>query len=431
MSLVILSAIIFIPAVFLAWRATKNILSPVFISMGIFFFFYVGGLIYFVTDNHPLTPLYFSIGALFYGLGAFIIAGFFRFKPDTELKDFKQKPLLNIFPSKKIFFISLIVIFVFSIALTFYYFYYVGIPLFQSSKVTTIAHGGKGIFFRGFTTFLPLILLVTYLFRKTTKKLSVKFFWWTIIITSLASIILYGSRGIVLVFLMPFILLYSLFRVKRDLSKIGIVFLFFVLVAVSFQYSYPEYQKLSIKDSFVNVFNRMTVSQAMGMDYAIYNLVPDEDLYMGKKSMSDFKGFLSTLRIISQGELFSERLFEKINFNYEGEARLTISTTSIGDLYIDFSLIGIAFGMFFYGVIAQGLYVKVVRGVKDCFLLVVYSYLQYILIATHIGGAIFSALANMGISLIMFIIIIASINIFLLLPLSVGRMSLRLSKHFI
>jgi len=427
MILVILSIFIFIIAASIGWKATKNTLSPIFISMGLFFLFYIGGIIYFINNHHYLTPLYISIGVLLYSLGTFTASGFAHFNPEVELKNFKQKPFFEIFPSKKIFFISLISVFIISVILIFLYYYYTGILLFKEQAERTILHGGNGIFFRGMTTFLPLILLMTYLFQKITKKFSIKLFWWIVMATSLVSIFLYGSRGLALRFLIPFLLLYSLIRTKYVKRKIVIILLIFILIAIGFQYLYPEYQNSSSTQAFTIFFNRLTVDQVKGIDYIIYKLVPDQGLFMGKRLIIDFRGILSTLRIVPREVTFEEWLFRKMDPRYIKEAMFTISTTTIGDLYVDFGIIGIIFGMYFYGLIAQSLYIKSIRGTKNIFLLVVYSYLQYILIAAHIGGGIFGTIANYGISLIAFIFIIISINFFLLLP--VNKLMLKFPRN--
>jgi hypothetical protein len=171
----------------------------------------------------------------------------------------------------------------------------------------------------------------------------------------------------------------------------------------------------------------MTISQAMGADYIIHELVPRTGFFMGEIAWNEFKGILAALRILPEYPTsFWVTLF-KIMYGVNPRAAFAMATTPIGDLYVDFGVPGIILGMFLFGAIAQLLYIKTLRYSKDYFILPVMVYLQYVLVVTHTNGSFFSIFSHYGISLI--VIAVAILNLTLILSLPLGRIVVRLPKR--
>jgi len=171
----------------------------------------------------------------------------------------------------------------------------------------------------------------------------------------------------------------------------------------------------------------MTISQAMGADYIIHELVPRTGFFMGEIAWNEFKTILGTLRILPEHPTpFWVTLFE-IMHGVDPRGAFAMATTPIGDLYVDFGVPGIILGMFFFGAIAQALYIKTLRFCKDYFILPMMAYLQYILVMTHNSGSFFATFNHYGISLIVIAVAILSLTLILSLPL--GRIVVRLPKR--
>ena len=107
--------------------------------------------------------------------------------------------------------------------------------------------------------------------------------------------------------------------------------------------------------------------------------------------------------------------------------RFTLVTTTFGDLYADFGLLGICVGMLIYGMITELLYIRMLRGYKDYFMLGVFCYVQWVILSAHIGGDLFGILANKGASLAIFVLVVTFIYAVFSLP--TGRISIIIPKR--
>lgn len=416
MHLVIISAVLLLLAVAFAWQATRYILSPITFTVGLFLLFYTGGLYYFFTEGHSLIPLYIAIGAFCYAAGAIVAASRVHFRPRKELQDFREAPFESLFPFKKAFFISLSLAGIASILLVVYYFYDTGIPLLSEwpSKARTLGARGRGIFIRSGITYLPLLLTIAYLYHKFAKRLSSRLLALLLLAGSLSFIILLGGRGTFSFYLIPFMLVYGVVCREKDLKKVYVLCLIFLISALVIQYTLPSYQDIPLRDAVGILLGRLTMQQAEAFDYIVYDLAEQKDFFMGQAHWTGIKGILSTLRIIPHGSSFGEIMFYKKTGNTS--IPFTLSTTTFGDLYLDFGLAGVCIGMFLYGFIAESLYIRMLRGRKDFFLFPIISYCQYIIISAHWGGGFFGVIANNGLSTIVIALLIVLLYILVVLP---------------
>ena len=415
MHLVILSAVLLLLAIDLGWQATRHMLSPITLTIALFLLYYIGGLYYFFTEGHSLVVLYIAIGAFCYVVGAIVAASRLRFRPMKELQDFREAPFESLFPYKGAFFISLLLFGVLSIILVVYYFYDAGIPLFSewSSKARTLRVAGRGLYIRAGMTFLPLTLIMAYLYRKFAVNFSSKLFLLLLLAASIVYIILYGSRSIALAYLIPFVLVYGVVCKRKAFKKAYALCLIFLASALVIQYTYKSYRHLPVRDALSILFGRLTTQQVQGFDYIVYDM-PPQSLFRGQAHSMGIKGILSTLRIIPHGPPFGVILF----YMKTGNTNIPFSMvpTTFGVLYVDFGLAGICAGMFLYGFIAEALYIKMLRYHKDFFLFPIISYCQYIIICAHIGGGFFAIIAHKGISMALTTLTLMIFYIVLALP---------------
>jgi len=321
-----------------------------------------------------------------------------------------------LFPFKKAFFISLLLVGVLSIIFVAYYFYDAGIPLLSewSSKARTLHVAGRGLYIRAGMTFLPLTLIMAYLYRKFAVNFSSEVFLLLLLAASIVFVILYGSRSIALAYLIPFVLVYGVICNRKGFKKAYALCLIFLASALVIQYTYKSYRHLPVRDASSILFGRLTTQQVEGFDYIVYDMPPNTDFFRGQAHWMGIKGILSTLRIIPHGPPIGEVMF----YMKTGDTSIpfTLSTTTFGDLFLDFGLVGICVGMFFYGFMTESIYIKMLRYHKDFFLFPIISYCQYIIIGANIGGGFFGVIAHKGISLVLITLTIIILYIVLALP---------------
>ena len=431
MALVIISGLLFVMGALLVFKATRNVFSSCFLAIGIWLFIYTGGIILFLTKGHVLTPLIISIGVLSFGFGTIISTGYLRFKPAQELTRFRESTFCSFLKTNQIFFASLVLVFLISVTMIAYFFYQAGIPLLHPDgpALRTEAVAGRGLLFRAFLTFLPVITLMSYLYMRTVRTLGSKIFFVICGITGIASVILMASRAAGLIFLLPFLVLYGLVARKPRLRTLIVAFLLLVVTALGFQSLYMEGRGLALEDALLMLLARMTTVQAIGIDFIIHNLVPQQGLFLGEVAWLDFQGVLSTLRILPEHPVtFPVKLFE-LYTQVVPRAAFTLSQTPIGDFYADFGIAGVLVGMFLFGVISQILYIKTLRWGKDYFILPALVYLQYVVtLRYHIAGSIFGILARDGLALVIITGMLVAFIVILCLPL--GRIIVKWPRRF-
>jgi oligosaccharide repeat unit polymerase len=428
MHVVVISGVLILAGGLMAWEANRNWLSPVVLTVGVFLFFYVGGLVYFFTQGHASTPLYVALGTFFYGLGAILMASFNGFRPVSERQAFSVAPFVNIFPIRKAFFLSLWIVSLFSIAAGAVYFYHVGIPLLTewSSLVRTKAIPGKGVYLRILWTFLPLETLIVFLYNKSHKSRSSAVLMWGLFAFSALFLILYGSRGAAVVYIVPFIFIMGVLYRKRVIGKAITLVMIFLLAGFVFQYTYFGYRDLPFVDAAATLGGRLTTQQVEALDYLVYDVIPERGFYLGKLHVIGLRGFLGLFRIIPYEPPFGEILF-RMKAGGQVATSFTLVTTTFGDLYADFGAIGIATGMLLYGIITQFLYIRTLRRCKNYFRLGLICFLQYMILGVHIGGEVFAALVSRGVSIVIFVLLLTFL--YALLSLPIGRITILLPSR--
>ena len=417
MHLVVGSGVLVLVGTLMAWRSNRNWLSPPLITLGVLLLFYGGAIVYFCTTGHALTPFYVAVGVLFYGCGALLGARLKDFKPVSELESFSSAPFVSMFPVRRVFVVTLWTVGLLSIIDGALYFCRAGVPLLTewSSLARTEAISGGGLYLRSLSTFLPMSVLVAFLYRKYHKTRSSTLLISVLLTASGVFLILYGSRGAAINYVVPLLFVLGVLHKRKASGKAIMLIAVFLLAGLTLQSSYSGYRDLPAADT-VGVFaGRLTTQQVEALDYFVYDVIPLRGFYLGEVHGNGLRGILGLFRIIPYEPPFGEILF-RMKAGGQVSAGFTLVTTSLGDLYADFGLIGICVGMFVYGVIAQVLYIRLLRSRKDYFWLAVLCYFQFVVLCAHIGGEVFGVLADKGASLAALVLLMIFLYSVLCLP---------------
>jgi len=409
--LLVLSMILFTVGVFLGRKASPNILSSVFMTLGILGLFYVGGWIYYLEKGHVLTLFVVSVGVCFFGLGAYVYTILAGFHPRYEMALFMNREPVHHLHLDSGLFLGVFVMTIITFLMVGWFFFEVGIIFFSEhvAETRSIMMMGRGVLFRGVNVFLPISFISLFAFIRFTKWQNGRTLLVIISITSIIIILMLGSRGFAAVFVIPLLIIIGYSQIQVIRWQIFSIILIFVVVAIGLQYRYLGYDDLSLWDSMVVIFERMTKSQVQGLDHIIYDLIPIRGFYRGEIFWWDFKGLLATFRIGHLEETFSSWLWQHLGRFRSSSEHYTLSTTIVGDLYADYGLVAVASGMFFYGALAQTVYVGVIRRCKHWFDISVNCFFQYILISAHISGSIFGVFSVRGLSLLFYYMLVKSV----------------------
>jgi oligosaccharide repeat unit polymerase len=426
--IVVISGALVIAGSLMAWRANRNWLSPIAVTVGVFLLFYIGGLFYFFTQTHALTSLYIALGIFFYGLGALLVACQKSFRPLSERRSFSAARFTNVFPTRKALFASLWITSLFSVVLGAEYFYKAGIPLLTewSSLVRTEATAGKGIYLRSLQTFLPLAILITFLYHKCYRTRALAVLMLLLLALFGLYVIAYGARGMAISSFVPLLFALGVLYERKVAGRVITLIVALLLAGLAFQYTYFGYRDLSFSESVAVFAGRLTIQQVEALDYLIYDVIPLRGFYLGEVHKIGLMGILGVFRIVPYRAPFGEILFQ-MKAGGQAPTRFTLVTTTFGDLYADFGPLGICVGMLIYGMITQLLYIKTLRGYKDPFMLTILCYLQYIILSAHIGGEIFGILAGKGVSLAIFALLVTFLYVAFALP--TGRVSIMIPRR--
>lgn|GEM_PF-4915577 len=422
------SCIFFIIGCFICYRTSKNVFSSTFLSCCFLGLAFLGSLMFVYQTGHLLTPLNISVGVLAYGIGTLFSSGMVKFKPEIELNHYKSQTINLCVKSHTQYFLILLVLYVLSVALLIYFLLHIGsfLTSLDPAKARTESVQGNGFFYRSFLTYLPLTFICFWIYQKQKIGRIVRFVYLVVVISTVCALVLFSSRGAIVILLIPFLIVYGYLSKRRPkMLMLVAVALLVILFAVAFQYTYIEYKDFSFLEALRNMIIRITADQAIGVDHIIYRYVPVSGFQNGEVLKRDVESLLGTVRLIRRPDTsFQQEIFTITSGSSPVRANFTISTTSIGDLYADFGSIGVAIGMFFYGIFSQLIYMKTLRAPKIDLVIVGYSYLQYVILLSHIGGGFFGNFANQGLSLLLFLGAVVGLTV-------VTRVKRRKSPEFV
>ena len=414
MNYIIVSLLFSLFGIWLCYKYTKNIFSPVFFTSLYWFSAYIGGLEYYLIFKHYNTIIYISLGILFFGIGVCSASLFHSFSPCNELNTFINSNIIECCPKRtNLFYISIAISTVIFIIISLIWFYnnYSLMPIFQKGTVGLYRANlgiNKGIYLRASFISLPTISGICLLLWFKYHKIKYMFIFIVTILISTIGYILASSRGGILGELTFLIILFGFTKkLNKKNTMIGISFIilgFILATGINF-YSYGS--DYNFIENLKTVFIRATSGQAEGIDYIIHNWVPNKGLAYGKMIYWDFEGLLSFLRIMPYKEgSFATFLFWDMFPSVAHVYSFSMVTILLGSLYADFGIMGIIIGSFLFGFFMQNLYVWTLRGVKDYLFLTSKIFIQYSFAHVALGGGFFSVAATNAITIILTLLII-------------------------
>lgn len=402
-------------SLFLLYLATRNIFSIPFITGLFLALTFIGCSL--ISGFSSLLSFYFSLSMFFLALGVLGANKIKRFSPSFELRKIREIEISSLFKLGLSFSLALSSLIFLNILAVSYLFLKSGIPFFakipEVAKVE-IAFGSNWLLVRSLRIFLPVLLLVLFLYTFKTKRLLAKLGF--IFLFCLVGVIylFYGYKGYFLVYIItPFVALYPLLKKVKPREVILLVFLALLIII-------PLYINMLKTTNPIEIFNainnRLTVAQAEGVSYIVNNLVPTEGLFYGRTFKMDISGLLHKVGILKKRSLnFNAFLVEhKTGSNPQG--RVQMASTLFGEFYANFGVWGGILGVFLAGFLLQLLYIKAIRSSKNIFFLPLIIFIQAALSSAINSGHTLITLVDMGVCTLFILFLLIIFYIFFGLP---------------
>jgi len=425
----IISIFLVIFALILSYFATRNIFSVVFISGGFLTLSFIGCCLLVGPPYYPL-PFYFSLSMLSLALGAFFANELKRFSPSRELDRFRELKINSPFKFDTPFslaFLSLVILNILAIS---YLFLKTGIPFFaEIPEVAKVEMAGSSnwLLVRCLRYFLPILLLILFLYQYKTKKNLTRMGFLFLLLLLAVIYLFYGWKGYFFAYVgIPLLMLYALMG-KIKIRDLVLLFFLGLLAAI------PLYSGMLKTTDFrviLNaIFNRLTVAQALGVNWVVTNLVPKEGLFYGATFKMDIERILYVVGISKEEALSFAGFLVKYETGENPGGRLAVAPSLFGELYANFGLFFGILGIFFAGFFLHLLYIKTLRSSKNIFYLPFYIFFQLALFFAIVNGHTFITLIDIGLFTIILLFLLIIFYIFFELP--TGRIILLRKNMFI
>lgn len=427
--------ILYFFGILLNFKASRSIYSPLMFVTYVWIFPFIGGLILYKEKLHIHTPFIILLGLIFMGVGANFSKLFLSFNPKFELirKKYNAYNISN--PNgimiQLILYILIIITIIFSILL----FLYKGSPILDANALRSGSAPGLGLFQRIYNTFLPLLIMIFYIREKS--KLD-KFILFISILINIILLILFGFKGGIVWFGVYIIITLNFYIKKKYLFYISTTFIVIsLLIIINIAPLLEFYQN----DVFSSLLDRITILQVEGLDYIIYEIVPNEGFYYGETFFRSFEiffkqliqniGFEASDKLVLAQELFLKKHgwlnFNETTINYSNYMPISnINTNLVGDFYINGGFLGVIFFSFIYGVVIEYLYIKTIRIKSNLFLLPILSMIQFEFVKRASSGTFFMGLLNRIFELFLFILIFLVFYIILGIILNKNYLKIKL-----
>ena len=415
---VIISSVMYLIGIVLAYRATRNILSIPMFVLYIWGFVLMGGLNYYIVEGHPLTPMVAGLSSLLLGLGTKFGTSMAKFKPKRELYDASPRQLSWGITNKAAFKGALVISVLLASASAFIILR--NSPLLNPGMLKTeLVRPGMGPLMRLARDGLPILSVIWLLIAMKTNKVKDWIIVGLVMGITVLALMLTGYKGFVLWFMVLVAIVIGYLKPRsRKIKLFGSIMLAIgILVALSVSYLTPSPGQGSFGDSLNFLEKRITVEQTLGLDYVIYNLVPYHGFYYGETMIW---GFTWTVSDLTQGVIFPNphpSLTNHIaNLMIGHRSIYAVTTMIMGDLYANCGFLGVIIGCFLYGFILGILYVAILRMKKIIIFFPFWVYLSWIFVHMASTGAPIAFFLSQFASLILIYILIIAFYTYFCLP---------------
>lgn len=418
MLIVAISVVMYILGITLVYRATRNLFSPPMFILYVWFFVMLGGINYYVTEGHSLTPAVVGLSSLFFGLGTEFAILSVKFKPKRELRDVSVQQLSWGITNKAVLKLTLIV----SVILAFIAAFVIlrNSPLFNPGMLKTeLVRPGMGLFMRLARDGLPIFSLIWLLITMKENKLGNRIIAALMIGMTIIALMATGYKGFVLWFAVLIAIALSYLKPRSHQLKLTVAILLILglIAGLVVVYLTPSPGQGSFWRSLNYLWKRMTVEQTLGLDYVLYELVPTYGFYYGETMIWDFTWTVSDL---TQEVIFPNphpSLTNHIaNLMIGHRSNYAVTTMIMGDLYANWGLFGLIIGCFLYGFILGILYVAILGMKKTIIFLPFWAYFSWIFVHAASTGAPIAFFLSQFASLCLIYIVLFSTFTYFYLP---------------
>lgn len=404
----ITSCFLFLLGFFFAYISSRNIYSMPII-FGVFYF-----LATFNSDLAVFMLAAISFISLSFGLLLFNILN--SIKPRALLLDFRTKDFRNESHHSSWLLYPVILIALFSLAISIYYFANVGISLFSENVgydrlVNRYSIPGARIMQRFFRVYLPIIVIMYYLFQfsPALKKYYSTYLFITLFIITAFLLVATGMRGNVVIFLfIPFIYIKSLVQpISSKEMSLAFVFTFGIgFFATMKMYSSSSGSILLLWEI---IWSRITAGGSDGLSYIVGGYTESQGYQFGLTYYNDLMSIFSKLGISSQDyvSLGEEVAMNLLGSRYNGERAGVYFS---GELFHNFGMTGVVLGSIFIGYLLQYIYIRTLKSRKDITLVAILGFFTASF-NSILGGPVIATLFDYFINLSFLLLLFFFINL--------------------
>lgn len=368
------SILLYLASSFMVYKSTRtiNIMTPTTLFY-VFYtvFIYVGSVIVYLREQNIMLLMTASAGIFFFALGVVSINASREFRPVTELSIYMKSMEIDRWKGEGWAF-SYIILIAITLVSTFLYFNIYGFPLLSSEVEMVRLASIRGTdyhihFVDKVLPFVSLILIGKAHFNKRYGLLAV-----ISAVLTFVALIGTGFRGTVIHFIIMVIFLrqflsrstFSIFRVARLSLALS-----FVIVILSYlRYGGGSFGSWDTLSSVLNLLYYRIILQNLDNLNFILGLFPKQMGFLFGY------GYIMDLMTITPGPDVSFSSLITMKMNPLAAESVTMTPTILGELYGNFSMLGVAIGMFMTGYIIQFYYIRFMRSRRSLANVVLYSY---------------------------------------------------------
>jgi len=414
MSVILFSAIVYVIGVLFAYRATQSLFSPPMFVLYIWCFALIGGINYYIANQHSLTPIIAGLSAISLGLGSRYVSIIANFRPKQEVRNISPQRLFVGLTNTTA--LNLALVLSLTLALVSAFIVLRRSPLLIDTAKTELVQPGMGPLARLFTAGLPILSIIWLLRATRMGNLKGLITASLVIIMTMTTLMLTGFKGFVLWFWI--FLIVTLGYLKPRGRKVFLATVLGVILGVSsavvIAYLRPYPCQGSLRAAVFFVWERITIRETLGIDYILHELVPRHGFYYGETMVWDLSSQISEL---TQGVVFPNphpSFTDYVADLITGRRGPSNATTMIiGDLYANWGLLGVIAGCFLYGNVLEAIYLAIVRMKKSVISLPFWAYLSFIFIQMASTGSPIGFFLSRFVSLMLvYLVIITSYTFF-------------------